>query len=231
MSLILAIETSTDLCSVALQKDHQLIAHRSEEGMNHSSLLTILIQDILKQGKINKKDLSAIAVSKGPGSYTGLRVGVSVAKGLCYALDIPLIGINTLKAMTSAAIAKIESSKIDVFGNDLVSKFCPMIDARRMEVFTSVFDQDFRELVPVQAKIIDENSFTEINSNTYFFGNGAAKCIDILKAKSNFIYLENIFPDARYIAELAEEPFLKNHFEDLAYFEPEYGKEFYNTNK
>jgi tRNA threonylcarbamoyladenosine biosynthesis protein TsaB len=219
MSLILGIETATKICSVALSENGKLLASKEEGGAySHSEKLTVFIQEILKQAGKNLKDLDAIAVSKGPGSYTGLRIGVSAAKGLCYGLEIPLISVSTLQAM---AKGKTEKNVL----------FCPMIDARRMEVYTALFDENNKELAPISAKIIDESSFDDQlkENQIIFFGDGADKCEEVLGSNVNALFSKDGFPSAEYINQIALEKFSKQDFEDVAYFEPYYLKDFVAT--
>lgn len=226
MALILNLETATKVCSVSLSKEGEVLAFQEHHGeYAHAEKLTVFVSDVLKQTGTSFNQLDAIAVSKGPGSYTGLRIGVSAAKGFCYALDIPLIGINTLEQMALTAIKNLDSS---VPRNAL---FCPMIDARRMEVYCAVFDTENKTVEETQAKIIDADSFNNLLSNhtVYFFGDGAFKCKDILSIYPNAQFLDNVFPTARAMASLSESSFNTKQFEDMAYFEPYYLKDFVGT--
>jgi tRNA threonylcarbamoyladenosine biosynthesis protein TsaB len=220
MSHILLIETATKVCSVGLLRNNQIIAMREDKSMqySHSSLLTSFIQEAVKEAGIDFHQLDAVAVSKGPGSYTGLRIGVSVAKGICYALDVPLIAINTLQAMTVTAILKDKNH---------ARYYVPMIDARRMEVYSAVYDAKLRELKETSADIIDENSFSSFldKGKTAFFGDGASKCSDVIKHE-NAMFFDDIFPGVRGLAKSAMEKYTNKQFEDLAYFEPFYLKDF-----
>jgi len=217
MALILAIETATTNCSVALFRAGVLIAekeHNTEE-YTHAEQLTIFIEEVVKAAKINLQDIQAVALSKGPGSYTGLRIGTSTAKGLCYALDIPLISISTLKAM-AFTMAK----------NHITDIYCPMIDARRMEVFSALFDKDNKEIRGVQADIVDEDTYAKfLDKEVLFFGDGALKCKEIINHK-NTMFIEGVYPSARDIGTLANIKFEDKYFEDVAYFEPYYLKDF-----
>ena len=222
MSLILGIETSTTVCSVALTRDGATVAREKLYlEKSHSSLLTIAISDLLKHAGVQRQELSAVAVSKGPGSYTGLRIGVSTAKGICYALDKPLISVNTLKAM---------AHEINRF-NTGSALLCPMIDARRMEVYTALFDADLKELDATRALILDEESFAETiaQNQVFFFGNGAAKFQPLVESQSNAAFIEGISPSAEAVAQLAQQSFDQQVFEDVAYFEPYYLKDFIAT--
>src|SRR5690606_30494413 len=185
MSTILQIETATPVCSVAISVDGKTIALKEEKAPNiHAASLTLFIDEAMKAAKLTYADLDAIAVSKGPGSYTGLRIGVSTAKGLCFALDKPLIAINTLKMMANGYLLQHAN-----FGG----LTCPMIDARRMEVFTAVFDHHLEEVEYTHAKIIDDKSFVLELQNNYvsFIGNGAEKCKDVIDNVNAHFYAEN----------------------------------------
>lgn len=222
--IILYIETSTNVCSVAISNESECIFSISnDEGMNHAALLSVFIQDAMKHLKQLDLKLNAIAVSSGPGSFTGLRIGISTAKGLCYGLDIPLISVSTLEVLTMAAIKTFTSSASNVL-------FCPMIDARRMEVYCGFFDNNLQNYREISADIINESSYTEIleQKNVYFFGNGAEKCKQTLTHK-NAHFLDNIVPNAKNMIPLAEKKYLDKDFENVAYFEPFYLKEFYTT--
>lgn len=221
MSLILALETATSSCSVALLCDGEVVALRELNERNvHASSITLFIEGVLADAGKKASDLSAVAVSKGPGSYTGLRIGVSTAKGLCYALDIPLIAVNTLQAMASGLVRKR--------GVEQGSLYCPMIDARRMEVFTALFDVAGNELQTTEARIIDETSFAELLSSNriVFFGDGAAKCEAVLAAYPNAVILTDFVNSAKDLCVPAYEKFYGKQFEDIAYFEPYYLKDF-----
>ncbi|SHF42494.1 tRNA threonylcarbamoyladenosine biosynthesis protein TsaB [Mariniphaga anaerophila] len=230
MATILNIETATEVCSVNLARDGKVLFEKeSREGLNHSQLLTVFIEEIFKSEGFEKDQLDAVAVSKGPGSYTGLRIGVSVAKGLCYSLGKPLIAIGTLDALGRYAAQNKEEFLPD-FVNGKDALFCPMIDARRMEVYTALFNANGEKIEPVAAKIIDENSFRE-NLDQHpvlFFGNGAEKCKTAL-THANALFLGPQKASARFMVNLAEEKYNKNDFEDVAYFEPFYLKNFIAT--
>ncbi len=218
MNYILNIETATKQCSVSIAKEGKTIVCNeiAEEGYSHAERLHVFIEDCVKEAGISYKDLAAIAVSQGPGSYTGLRIGVSAAKGLCYALGIPLIAVDTLKAL--AAQVKVTSGVI-----------VPMLDARRMEVYSAVFDSNLESLRAIQAEIITEDSFQELEGNVYFVGDCAAKCKEVL-TKTNFVFLEDVvYPSAKEMSAFSYEKFLNNDFVDLAYFEPYYLKDFIIT--
>jgi tRNA threonylcarbamoyladenosine biosynthesis protein TsaB len=218
---ILAIETSTEICSVCLSKKGEVILLKETSGVNqHSTLVSVYIDEIAKQTDISLNQLDAIAVSMGPGSYTGLRIGVSTAKGLCYALDKPLIAISTLEAMALKAIKHLTED--DPLTDAL---FCPMIDARRMEVYCAIFNQALKIEIPVTAEVIDNNSFLNY-SNLFYFGNGAAKCRELLDPNPRLHFIDRIYPSAIEIAELALAKLQSGQFENTAYFEPFYLKEF-----
>lgn len=223
MSIILGIETATQTCSVALTANGQVLALKESTGSNeHSTLLTQYIQEVLQIAGIQAKEIDAVAVSIGPGSYTGLRIGLSTAKGLCYALDKPLISIPTLKAIAHCAVTNI-NTKI-IHSNDIV--LVPLIDARRMEAFTAFYTVKLDEIVPVHALLIDENSFVNmLEKKIYLFGDGAEKCKNLFEHKSNFFFPE-VKPSAVSICFLAEENFSTSSFADLAYCEPFYLKDF-----
>ena len=217
MALILGIETATKNCSVALFKDGLVIAEKENitDGYTHAEQLTLFIQDVIDSANVNLKDVESVALSMGPGSYTGLRIGTSTAKGLCYALDVPLIAISTLKAM-AFAMAKNEKSAI----------YCPMIDARRMEVFSALYDSNNKQLRGVQADVIGENTYAEFLENEIiFFGDGSLKCQEIINHK-NAKFIEGINPSAKNLGILANTKFENKDFENVAYFEPYYLKDF-----
>ncbi len=218
MDYILNIETATKNCSVALAEDGKTIFCKeiAEEGYSHAERLHVFIEEIIKEAGIRLKDLSAIAVSQGPGSYTGLRIGVSAAKGLCYALDIPLIAVDTLQALASQVTVS----------NGLI---IPMIDARRMEVYSAIFAPTLEKTREVLAEIIDENSFRDLEETLYFVGDCAEKCQSVLN-KDNYVFLEDIkYPSAKEMSALSYEKFKINDTVDVAYFEPYYLKDFMIT--
>ncbi len=230
MATILNIETATEVCSVNLARDGEVLLEReSTGGLDHSRLLTVFIEEIFRALDVKSGKIDAVAVSKGPGSYTGLRIGVSVAKGLCYGLDIPLIGIETPDAMGKYVALhrqKFLSGTVDA-GNAL---FCPMIDARRMEVYTALYNAGGERIEPVSAKIIDQNSFAEYLDRhpVLFFGNGAEKCKQALTHR-NALFDGPQKVSARFMTKLSLEKFNQKAFEDTAYFEPYYLKDFIAT--
>lgn len=215
MTYILNIETATKNCSVSLAQNGETILYReiAELGYSHAEKLHVFIEEILKETAVGIKDLNAIAVSKGPGSYTGLRIGVSTAKGLCYALGIPLISIDTLQVL---------AKKVEVENGLII----PMIDARRMEVYSAVFDNAHSKIMEVQAEILTGGSYAQMTEAVYFVGDCQEKCKTVL-TKDNFHFLpEIVFPSAKEMSMLSYEKFIKNEFEDVAYFEPFYLKDF-----
>jgi len=223
MSLILSIDTSTTVCSVALHQDgtllaqYELLAEKSSSGM-----LTTLVSQAVQHTGHTLRELDAVAVAKGPGSYTGLRIGISTAKGLCFALDKPLLAINTLEAMAGQIRA--------FYGPDHL--LCPMIDARRMEVYCAIYDQQGREKSPTQALVIDGDSFADwlTQQPVVFFGNGAAKCKAVLGTHPNAIFPDQpVHPSAGTVGQLADEAYQRGQFEDVALFEPFYLKDFMGT--
>ena len=217
MAFFIAIETTTKNCSVALFENEKLLVLKEQysDEYSHAEQLTLFIIEVMKEVQFNLNQINAIALSKGPGSYTGLRIGTSTAKGLCYSLNIPLISISTLKAM-AYGIALIENFEL----------FCPMIDARRMEVFSAVYDKDNQEIRAVQADVVDEQTYkTYLKKGMLFFGDGALKCKKIISDK-NAHFLKDIYPSAKNLGELANAKFIKKDFEDIAYFEPYYLKDF-----
>ena len=226
MALILSIETGTDICSVALANDGELMALReSDEGRDHAKKVALFVDELLRETGVQPSDIDAIAVGKGPGSYTGLRIGVSFAKGMCYALGIPLIAIGSLDALTEVAREDFEAGILDVEETDWTqAKLCPMVDARRMEVYAQVFDVEGKPESDVVAEVVTEESFKEWRAKGKFviFGNGAKKCAEVLPDA----IIESVVPSARGIVRLAEEAFNAGKFEDLAYFEPFYLKDF-----
>lgn len=223
MSLILLIETATTSCSVALAMDNHIIALREINQRNiHAEVITVYINELFIESGKTIDQLDAIAISSGPGSYTGLRIGVSTAKGLCFALDKPLIAIETLAAMAQGYKTR-GGIKID---SDTL--LCPMIDARRMEVYTAVFDQSGSIIKPTAAEIIDENSFADLlaNNKIIFFGDGAEKCRTTLQHSPNALFDGSFVNSAQDMAIMATKKFVGQKFEDNAYFEPYYLKDF-----
>jgi len=221
MPIILSIETSTPACSVAVHRDHVLLGVQELfTEKSHSTHLAVLIKQLVENCQLKMQDLDAVAVSKGPGSYTGLRIGVATAKGLCYGLNLPLVGINTLEAMAH------QFSTIPP-GIDYL---CPMIDARRMEVYCTILGYDLKVLSDTQSVVVNEESFQEwrVRGNVLFFGNGSDKCREILNGSSSF-FVSGIAPSAKTVGLLGGKKFDEGQVEDLAYFEPFYLKEFRTT--
>ena len=218
MGYILNIETATKNCSVALAKEGEIILCKeiAEEGYSHAERLHVFIEEIIKEAGISLSDLSAIAVSQGPGSYTGLRIGVSAAKGLCFALEIPLIAVDTLQVL---------ASQVNVADGLIV----PMIDARRMEVYSAIFFPKFDKKREILAEIIDGDSFSDRSEKLYFVGDCAEKCKSVL-IKENHLFLEDIkYPSAKQMSILSYQKFKTNDTVDVAYFEPYYLKDFMVT--
>jgi tRNA threonylcarbamoyladenosine biosynthesis protein TsaB len=220
MSLILQIETATTSCSVALAKDGQVLAFQEIDQRNiHAEVITLFIDQLIQQTHTSYADIDAVAVSCGPGSYTGLRIGVSTAKGLCFALDKPLIAVHTLAAMANGIAGDLKDS------NTLL---CPMIDARRMEVFTAIFNTSGDVIKATAAEIIDENSFADIlaSNEILFFGDGAEKCREVLGKNPNATIVSGFANSAVHLTQIAADKFNRSEFEDVAYFEPYYLKDF-----
>jgi tRNA threonylcarbamoyladenosine biosynthesis protein TsaB len=219
MSRILLIESSTTVCSVAIHDENGVMAIREvNDGYGHAALLTAFIGEVLEEAACRPNQLSAVAVSKGPGSYTGLRIGVSAAKGICFAHNIPLIGIMAIEAMAHFAAKQYAD-------NDFL---IPMIDARRMEVYTAIYQGAMHEVEPLHARIIGLNSFDHLleSGNLILIGGGASKCRDLFEADERIIIRDDILPSASLLGELAEHRLMNGVFENLAYFEPLYLKEF-----
>lgn len=225
MIRILCIESSTEVCSVAIVENAKVLDYKEDlSGLNHSKLLSVFIDQLLVKNQLTASSFNAVAVSEGPGSYTGLRIGVSVAKGFCYGAGLKLIAISPLKAMANYIISNEKQYGIEIKENDL---FAPMIDARRMEVYCSVYNSLNETISEVDAKIIEDKSFSDLlnNSRVFFFGNGANKCKDLIK-NTNARFIDNVFSSARNMAVLAHQKFNANEFVDVAYFEPFYLKDF-----
>lgn len=219
MPCIINIDTSTEVCSVAVSEDGGIIFNReNREGPSLASLLGGYVKEAVDYISSRGLNIDAVAVSAGPGSYTGLRIGVSHAKGICFAKDIPLIAIETTKLMCTPLLFS------DKYPDDVL--LCPMIDARRMEVYSAVYNRALQYVEPLKANIIDESSFKELldSNKILFFGNGAAKCKDVIK-HDNAIFVDNIVPLATSMFPLAELAFRNEEFSDVAYFQPQYLKE------
>ena len=222
MSCILNIETSTQVCSVALAQGEEVLFEKvSFEGPSHAVLLGTYVEEALNYVKERAVKLDAVAVSSGPGSYTGLRIGVSMAKGLCFGLGIPLIGIHTLEILAKKAVSVTQEEN---------ALYCAMLDARRMEVYAAIYDASLQEIRKSSADIVTPETYMDylVKGRMYFFGNGAAKCKEVLTSENAF-FLDDLFPLASDMASLSENAFTRRKFEDVAYFEPFYLKEFVAT--
>jgi tRNA threonylcarbamoyladenosine biosynthesis protein TsaB len=218
MPVILSLETSTDVCSVALHDSKTLLAKAEiHEPQSHAARLGPLIDEVTRKANISLRQVRAVAVTEGPGSYTGLRIGTSTAKGLCYALDIPLIAVGSLHLLTFQGNNSNASHAL----------LCPMIDARRMEVYCLVADHTMRIIEPVSARVIDAKSFAELleRNKMLFFGNGSKKCREVI-THPNAVFINDVYPMASSLGMMAEEKFSRGEFEDLINFKPFYLKEF-----
>jgi len=218
MACILSIESSTQICSATVAMNGKLVWNKENtELFSHSTVLGVYAAEAIRFIHANHFRLDAVSVSEGPGSYTGLRIGVSLAKGLCFGLDIPLIAIPTLKVMATRFVPS-------------TAYLCPMLDARRMEVYSTLYDGNLNEIEPVRANIIDENSYRDFltQKEIIFFGNGADKCKDFIHSP-NAIFADDVYPLASNMIEEAEKAFVRKDFRDTAYFEPFYLKEFQAT--
>ncbi|GGD33572.1 tRNA (adenosine(37)-N6)-threonylcarbamoyltransferase complex dimerization subunit type 1 TsaB [Flavobacterium orientale] len=218
MCYILNIETSTKNCSVTLAFNGEIKSSRevADLGYSHAEKLHVFIEEVLNEKGLKISDLNAVAISMGPGSYTGLRIGVAAAKGLCYAADIPLIALDTLEIL--ARQTKVADGVI-----------MPMIDARRMEVYTATFDKDYNKITPTQAIVVTEEFYKSATDNVTLIGDGAAKCMPFLKEAQFIVQTEIIYPSALQMGKLSFEKYTNNDFVDIAYFEPNYLKEFYSN--
>ncbi len=217
---ILNIETATKNCSVSIAKDGQTLICKeiAETGYSHAEKLHVFIEEILAETNLTFNDLAAIAISQGPGSYTGLRIGVSAAKGLCYALNLPLIAVDTLQSIANQVVVN-------------QGYIIPMIDARRMEVYSAIFNHNHQKIREIEAQIIDENSFSKITQNIYIVGDCNEK-IKTALTQNNVIFIDTIcYPSANQMSEMSYQKFINNNVEDLAYFEPFYLKDFLITTK
>ena len=219
MACILNIETSTDVCSVAVSQDGAIIwSDEDRTGPNHAVKLGTFVDEALSFSDNHAIPLDAVAVSCGPGSYTGLRIGVSMAKGICYGRNVPLIAVHTLPLMTVPVLLYHELEEDALL--------CPMLDARRMEVYASLYDRSLKEIRPIHADIVDQDTYKEyLDHPVYFFGNGAAKCMETINPPNAHL-IPDIVPLAKYMLPLAEKRFLNEQFEDVAYFTPFYLKDF-----
>jgi tRNA threonylcarbamoyladenosine biosynthesis protein TsaB len=222
--MILNIESATEVCSVALADQGKLIAIRESPGRDHASLLAVFIDEVIREAKFSLKDINAVAVSRGPGSYTGLRIGVASAKGICYALNKPLIAIDTLKSMANSFLL----DNHETISSDFL--LIPMIDARRMEVYGAVLDQDLNYVSPIVAEVLNSQSFlTRPQLPRVLFGDGAVKAMDVIKGESLVKVVPNFTPSAKGLISLSLNAFNQQKFENIAYFEPYYLKEFVSS--
>jgi tRNA threonylcarbamoyladenosine biosynthesis protein TsaB len=221
LSYLLHIETATPVCSVALSFENKILSLRETAEENaHSSCINIFIEECLKEEGIEAAELNAVSLSTGPGSYTGLRIGAATAKGLCYALNIPLVSVSTLQAMAAGFLLKNDIKKKDLL-------LCPMIDARRMEVYYALYDKDLAEVRSPSAKVVTEDFLSDAGERTIiYFGTGSEKCREVIKNK-NMEFAAGNFNSAANSVELAIQKFHKQELEDIALFEPLYIKEFF----
>lgn len=230
MAMMLLIETTTKACSAGIADGGRLIALREDisTDYSHAANLTVFIEEILREARLTANDLDGVAVSQGPGSYTGLRIGVSVAKGICFGQDIPLIAIDTMKALAAAGFAHISNIHGVIPPAPGKTLLCPMTDARRMEVYYALFDINLLPVRETRAEVIKESSLREESlrdARIFYFGDGAAKCRDVLTAP-HMQYIHGVNPSVRGMAAEAEKRFAGKQFEDMAYFEPFYLKNF-----
>ena len=226
MALILILETATKNCSLALSENGNVLeaVDFNNGNFSHSEKLHVFIEEIFAKSDRKLQELKAVAISKGPGSYTELRIGVSTAKGLCYGLNIPLISFETLEILS-----RTYYSENDVAQNDLL---IPMLDARRMEVYTAIFNKQFNKIKDTEALILQEDSFNKfLTTNTcHFIGDGAEKS-EVIYKRENTIFTPTIYPSAKVMAESVYKAYLNKQFEDTAYFEPYYLKDFVDGKK
>lgn len=223
MACILNLETSTAVCSAALAADGAVVFEKvSFDGPSHAVLLGVYVEEALGAMKERGLKLDAVAVSSGPGSYTGLRIGVSVAKGLCFGLGIPLLGIPTLDILATSAAARTEAAAED--------RYCAMLDARRMEVYSAIYDASLHPVRDTRAEVVTADTYASYleNGRVYFFGNGAAKCRNVITSPAA-VFIDEVYPTASAMVWLSEEAFRAGRVEDVAYFEPFYLKEFQAT--
>ena len=223
MSCILHIETSTTVCSVALSQDGVLLHEETDDkGPQHAKVLAPFVENAVSFADSHAIPIDAVAVSKGPGSYTGLRIGVSTAKGIAYGRDAKLLSVSTLKLLTVPTLLHADLPEDALL--------CPMIDARRMEVYCAVYDRALQEVRPTQALVVDEHAFEDLLSEhpIYFMGNGADKCTETIQ-HPNAHFIPNVKPLAKHMIPLAEMALAREQYEDVAYFEPFYLKEFVAT--
>ena len=226
--MILCLETATPSCSVALVHNGEVLACEEDpKGQNHSEKITLFIDSVMKKAGISYDQLDAVAVSMGPGSYTGLRIGVSTAKGICYAVSKPLIAVETLEAMAYGGklVISSEVEKSSLNGNIML---VPAIDARRMEVYAAIFDENVNKIEDTEAVIIDENSFADLKKDhhLYLFGDGADKCAELFANDDKITVIKEFYCSAKYMNTIAQQKFNNKDFVDVAYFEPFYLKDF-----
>ncbi len=228
-TLMLCIETGTDVCSAALSLNGKLIALReSDEGHDHARNIALFVDEMLRENELTPEDLDAVAIGRGPGSYTGLRIGTAFAKGLCYGLDIPLVAVDSLESLARIAVEdhQVGIIECDAWEDTLL---CPMIDARRMEVFCALYDTSMRRVSDVEAKVIDSESFAAERSAGHrllLFGSGAAKCGEVIGEGARVV---SVTASARGLCSVAYERLMEGSTEDIAYFEPFYLKDFVVT--
>ncbi|MBO6056863.1 MAG: tRNA (adenosine(37)-N6)-threonylcarbamoyltransferase complex dimerization subunit type 1 TsaB [Bacteroidales bacterium] len=226
--MILCLETATPSCSVALVHNGEVLACEEDpKGQNHSEKITFFIDSVMKKAGISYNQLDAVAVSMGPGSYTGLRIGVSTAKGICYAVSKPLIAVETLEAMAYGGRIVI-SSEVEKSSLNGSIMLVPAIDARRMEVYAAIFDENVNKIKDTEAVIIDENSFADLKKDhhLYLFGDGADKCAEIFANDDKITVIKDFYCSAKYMNTIAQQKFNNSEFVDVAYFEPFYLKDF-----
>lgn len=232
MTKIISIETSTEVCSVALGVDGRVVSLReSQGGRNHASELGVFVDEVLRLNDLEVGDLDAVALSAGPGSYTGLRIGTALAKGLCYGSGLPLVAIGSLEALVRSADRDYQAGLLMV-DDPSSALLIPMIDARRMEVYTQVYDMQLRALTEVRAEIIDQDSFKQYASQgreMILLGDGATKCYDTLHQVNPRVKVAKIYGSAAGMVSLAQDKFISGDFVDLAYWEPTYLKDFMIT--
>ena len=226
--MILCLETATPSCSVALVHNGEVLACEEDpKGQNHSEKITLFIDSVMKKAGVSYNQLDAVAVSMGPGSYTGLRIGVSTAKGICYAVSKPLIAVETLESMAYGGKVVISSEVEKSSANDNMI-LIPAIDARRMEVYAAIFDENVNKIKDTEAVIIDENSFADLKKDhhLYLFGDGADKCAELFKNDDKITVIKDFYCSAKYMNTIAQQKFNNKDFVDVAYFEPFYLKDF-----
>jgi tRNA threonylcarbamoyladenosine biosynthesis protein TsaB len=224
MPLLLALETSTTVCSIALYKEQQLLgASELQIEKSHSSHITVMVSQLVENCGATLQELSAVAVSGGPGSYTGLRIGTSTAKGLCYSLNIPLLEVSTLYGLAAQVIAMTPNPERYLF--------CPMLDARRMEVYTCLLTHELQEVEPIAPVVLEEHTFEARLKERpiIFFGSGATKYKSMVNTEANALFIEGVLPSAKTIGLLALPKYEQEAFEDVAYYEPFYLKDVYIT--